>query len=41
MTEIFASGIQRVNRARWHGGRFCMCDWLAGEVLAFDSDGET
>src|SRR5204862_6523577 len=24
---------------RWHGGRFWMCDWLAGEVLAFGTDG--
>ena len=24
---------------RWHDGRFWMCDWLAGEVLAFDADG--
>jgi sugar lactone lactonase YvrE len=25
--------------ARWHDGRFWMCDWMAGEVLAFASDG--
>ncbi len=24
---------------RWHAGRFWMCDWMAGEVLAFDADG--
>ena len=24
---------------RWHDGRFWMCDWLAGEVLVFDADG--
>jgi sugar lactone lactonase YvrE len=24
---------------RWHDGRFWMCDWLAGEILAFDADG--
>ncbi|MDE3205938.1 MAG: SMP-30/gluconolactonase/LRE family protein [Acidobacteriota bacterium] len=24
---------------RWHGGRFWMCDWKAGEVLVFDVDG--
>ena len=23
---------------RWHDGRFWMCDWRAGEVLAFDAD---
>ncbi len=39
MTEIFATGIQMGESARWHDGRFWMCDWLAGEVLAFDADG--
>ena len=24
---------------RWHDGRFWMCDWLAGKVLAFAADG--
>jgi sugar lactone lactonase YvrE len=24
---------------RWHDGRFWMCDWVAGEVLVFDADG--
>src|SRR2546421_733915 len=24
---------------RWHDGRLWMCDWLAGEVLAFGTDG--
>ena len=26
---------------RWHDGRFWMCDWLAGEVLVFDADGNS
>jgi sugar lactone lactonase YvrE len=39
MAEIFATGIQMGESARWHDGRLWMCDWLAGEVLAFDSDG--
>ena len=39
MTEIFATGIQMGESPRWHDGRFWMCDWLAGEVLAFDADG--
>src|SRR5215213_4319117 len=39
MTEIFATGIQMGESARWHDGRFWMCDWLAGEVLAFDAEG--
>jgi len=25
---------------RWHDGRFWMCDWLAGEILAFDPAGQ-
>ena len=39
MTEIFATGIQMGESPRWHDGRFWMCDWLAGEVLAFDAGG--
>jgi sugar lactone lactonase YvrE len=39
MTEIFAGGIQMGESPRWHDGRFWMCDWLAGEVLAFDANG--
>ena len=40
MTEMFATGIQMGESPRWHDGRFWMCDWLAGEVLAFDADGD-
>src|SRR5262249_48763278 len=39
MTELFATGIQMGESPRWHDGRFWMCDWLAGEVLVFDADG--
>jgi sugar lactone lactonase YvrE len=39
MTELFASGIKMGESPRWHDGRFWMCDWLAGEVLAFDGNG--
>ena len=39
MTELFATGIQMGESPRWHDGRFWMCDWIAGEVLAFDADG--
>ena len=39
MTETFATGLRMGESARWHDGRFWMCDWLAGEVLAFDADG--
>ncbi len=39
MAERFADGIRMGESPRWHDGRFWMCDWLAGEVLAFDADG--
>jgi sugar lactone lactonase YvrE len=39
MTELFATGIQMGESPRWHDGRFWMCDWIAGEVLAFDGAG--
>jgi sugar lactone lactonase YvrE len=39
MSEIFATGIQMGESPRWHGDRFWMCDWLAGEILAFTPDG--
>ena len=38
MTETFATGIRMGESPRWHDGRFWMCDWLAGEVLAFAAD---
>jgi sugar lactone lactonase YvrE len=40
MTEVFATGIQMGESPRWHDGRFWMCDWLAGEVLVFDAEGQ-
>ncbi len=39
MTEIFATGLRMGESPRWHDGRLWMCDWLAGEVLAFGGDG--
>ena len=36
---IFATGIRMGESPRWHDGRFWMCDWLAGEILAFAPDG--
>jgi sugar lactone lactonase YvrE len=39
MTEIFAAGIQMGESPRWREGRLWICDWLAGEVLAFDATG--
>jgi sugar lactone lactonase YvrE len=38
VAEIFATDIQMGESPRWHEGRLWMCDWLAGEVLAFDVD---
>ena len=40
MTETFATGLQMGESPRWHEGRFWMCDWLAGEVLVFDENGD-
>jgi len=39
MTELFATGLRMGESPRWHDGRFWMCDWIAGEVLVFDVDG--
>ena len=41
MTELttFATGLQMGESPRWHEGRFWMCDWMAGEILAFGADG--
>src|SRR5689334_16809417 len=39
MAELFTTGVQMGESPRWHDGRFWMCDWLAGEVLAFDREG--
>src|SRR5215203_5376698 len=41
MAEVFATGIQMGESPRWHDGRFWMCDWMAGEVLVFDADGDS
>lgn len=38
MTELFATGLGMGESPRWHDGRFWMCDWSAGEVIAFDGD---
>jgi sugar lactone lactonase YvrE len=39
VTELLASGIRMGESPRWHDGRLWLCDWLAGEVLAFDGAG--
>lgn len=39
MTELFATEIRMGESPRWHDGQFWMCDWMAGEVLAFDAAG--
>ena len=41
MTETVATGIQMGESPRCHDGRFWMCHWMAGEVLAFDADGSS
>jgi sugar lactone lactonase YvrE len=40
MVEIFATRIRMGESPRWHDERFWMCDWLAGEVLAFSASGQ-
>src|SRR3954468_13475375 len=39
MSVMFATGLHMGESPRWHDGRFWMCDWVAGEVLAFAADG--
>ncbi len=37
--EVLATGLGLGESPRWHAGRLWVCDWIAGEVLAFDEDG--
>jgi sugar lactone lactonase YvrE len=37
--DVFATGLQMGESPRWRDGRLWVCDWLAGEVLAFSPDG--
>ena len=41
MTEptVLASGLAMGESPRWHDDRLWVCDWVAGEVLTFDDDG--
>jgi sugar lactone lactonase YvrE len=38
--EVFATGLRLGESPRWHDGRLWVCDWVAGEVLAFDTAGQ-
>lgn len=38
--DVFATGLVLGESPRWHDGRLWVCDWVAGEVLSFDTDGE-
>lgn len=38
--EILATGLAMGESPRWHDGRLWVCDWVAGEVLAFDEAGD-
>ena len=38
--EVFATGLGLGESPRWHDGRLWVCDWVAGEVLAFDAAGQ-
>jgi sugar lactone lactonase YvrE len=37
--EVLATGLAMGESPRWHAGRLWVCDWVAGEVLAFDEEG--
>ena len=36
---VLASGLAMGESPRWHDDRLWVCDWVAGEVLTFDDDG--
>ena len=36
---VLATGLGLGESPRWHDGRLWVCDWVAGEVLAFDEAG--
>ena len=38
--EIFATGLRMGESPRWHDGRLWVCDWVAGEVLSYDEQGD-
>jgi len=38
--DVFATGLALGESPRWHAGRLWVCDWVAGEVLSFDTSGE-
>lgn len=38
-TTVLAGGLAMGESPRWHDGRLWVCDWVAGEVLAFDAAG--
>jgi sugar lactone lactonase YvrE len=37
--DVFATGLGLGESPRWHDGRLWVCDWVAGEVLSFDTTG--
>lgn len=41
MTEarLLAGGLAMGESPRWHDHRLWVCDWMAGEVLTIDHDG--
>jgi sugar lactone lactonase YvrE len=39
MPSTFATGLVMGESPRWHDGALWVCDWMAGEVLRFDSHG--
>jgi sugar lactone lactonase YvrE len=39
--QILLTGLGLVESPRWHDGRLCFSDWIAGEVLAVDLAGKS
>jgi sugar lactone lactonase YvrE len=40
VAETFATGLQMGESPRWHEDRWWVCDWVAGQVLAFTEAGD-
>jgi sugar lactone lactonase YvrE len=38
--DVFATGLWMGESPRWHDGRLWVCDWVAGEVLSYDANGD-
>jgi sugar lactone lactonase YvrE len=39
-TSVLRDGLAMGESPRWHDGRLWVCDWVAGEILVLDADGD-